>query len=56
MDEWWTFASNGTRTVVLIPAYFKAALFCLFFGAFGRGLAQSFRSKTTENGEEDLLG
>ncbi len=42
-DEWWRFASNGVRLAAMIPGYFKAALLCLFFGALGRGLAQSFR-------------
>jgi len=42
-DEWWRHASNETRALALIPGYFKAALLCLFFGAVGRGVAQSVR-------------
>ena len=42
-DEWWRFASNGVRSVSLIPGYFKAVLLCLFFAAVGRGIGQSAR-------------
>lgn len=47
-DEWWRFATSGVRAVVFIPGYCKAALFCLFFGGFGRNLARYFQRLTPD--------
>jgi len=45
---WWLSATNGERAGVLIASYFKAALFCLFFGGVGRNAMRQIQGRTQD--------
>jgi len=48
--QWWSSATSGEKVGAFIVSYFKAALFCLFFGGVGRNLARYFQRLTPDVG------